>query len=131
MRKRTFNHILNKLFWHILYILPLIVFIICLTFNVNTSGDSEFNFVKSIDVESAIAQVWEVCLPVSSNNVVSQAFDSISVHFNMQYLFGQDSFLNCFFTYYVYVVIFHILVDVLLFIPKLAHKWIGGFIDEE
>lgn len=131
MRKRTFNHIIEKVFWSILYMLPLIIFIICLFLNVNTTGDSEFNHYVTVDVERVFSQVWETCLPISSDNIVSQAFDSVSAHFNMQYLLGQDSFLNNFFTYYVYVVIFHLLVDVLLFIPKFAHKWIGGFINEE
>lgn len=131
MRKRTFNHIVEKLFWSILYMLPLIIFIICLFLNVNTTGDSEFNHFTNIDVDRVFSQVWETCFPISSDNVVSQAFDSFSIYFNMQNLLGQDSFLNNFFTYYVYVVIFHIVIDVVLFVPKLAHKWIRGLIDED
>lgn len=131
MRKRTFNHIIDKVFWSILYMLPLIVFVICLFLNVNTTGESEFNLYTNIDSERVFSQVWESFFIIEPDNIVSQALNDISAYFRMDYLLGSHSFLNNFFTYYIYVVIFHILVDVLLFIPKLAHKWIGGFINEE
>lgn len=131
MRKKTFNHIVDRLFWYIIYLLPIITFIICLFSTKTVTGDSEFNYVQVLDVDSAISQTFDYLIPIGWENVVSQALATFGEYFNIGTMFSAGSFLNGFFTYYVFVVTFHIVVDVVLFVPKLAHKWIGGLIDED
>lgn len=131
MRKRTINHILDKIFWYTLYLLPIIVFIICLLSSKSVTGSSEFEYVQALDLEVAMAQTWEVLVPIVEDSAVSTTIESMASYFNLESWLGVDSFFNNFFTYYIYIIIFHLVVDILLFIPKLSHKWIGGFINEE
>ena len=41
--------------------------------------------------------------------------------------FFQSTDLIIFFTYYICVYLLHLLVDFVIFIPRLAHKWLNHF----
>ena len=111
MRKRTINHFAETIFWNILYFVPILAFLI-LTY---TQGALTLGSVFS-----------SIGLNIAENSI---AFTTLSQ------IFGVDGILPLFastdvlvfLTYYVNVFIAHIFVDFILFIPKLAKKWLNKF----
>lgn len=57
---------------------------------------------------------------------VQEVFDNVS-----QTAFGQTFEINAYLSYCVGVEIFHVLFDVVVFIPRLAHKWISAAVQDD
>lgn len=114
MRRRNFSHALDSIFWYIIYALPFLWYglsFLSATYTPVGLGDF-FNFV-GFDISSSItfttlAEIFGASgiLPLFDNPVVIQIF---------------AWFINC--------LIIHLAVDFLLFIPRLAHKFIGKITD--
>lgn len=123
MRKRTIQFGLDRLMWYIIYLFP--VLLVLLSAVVTPLGD----IITTID-----------------NSPFVSAFTSTDVYTALNELFGTDGLLPMFtgstatlilsyMTYFVHVLIIHLAVDFLVFIPRLAHKWfnkvLGGATDGE
>lgn len=112
MRKRTISCLLDNLMWFLIYMLPLICFIVILC--------------KTGQVTSLSECMSSCGLGVLTNNVVYTALNSI---------FGADGVLPLFvsadillyFSYFVCVWLCHLAVDVLLFLVRYAHKLMDNF----
>lgn len=106
MRKRTLSYIVDKLFWCLVVSLPLIIYALSYVH-------------EGITLANVLSQFG-----ISTNNVVYTALNG---------LFGTGGVLEFFnstevmlyFTYFVAVEIVHLAVDFLVFIPRLAHKFLN------
>lgn len=117
MRKRNIKYLFDTIFWYSLYMLPIIL--LCLNwFRGGILSLSELfsnvglNIVTNNVIYTGLVEMFgagSTILPVFTNNVV------------LEYL-----------TYFIMLMIIHVFVDVLLFIPRWCHKMIdnGGFKDE-
>lgn len=125
MRKRTVSHVADTIFWYGLYFLPILTYLVYV-FAVGQnpsvivpddgSGAYVFNF------DSFISSF----VPITIDNVVFNALYNIFGDVGIVPLFdGNPIFI--FFTYYVSVYLLHLAVDFILFIPKIAHKWLKNF----
>lgn len=114
MRKRTVTHFFDTLMWYLLYLLPIIVFLVALT----------------------SMTLPDLCAYVSGSPI--SAISETFVFKELASLFGSDGILPMFTgsanvfmlyyaTYFVYVMLLHLFVDFLVFIPRLAHKWLSKF----
>lgn len=114
MRKRTINSIADTGMWYLIYLLPLLVLLVAL-------------------INTPIADVWQFV----ENSGFARFSDTI-IFKSLSDIFGESGILplftgntNVFFlyyaTYFVCVMICHLCVDFLLFIPRLAHKWLNKF----
>lgn len=111
MRKRTISYCAETIFWNVVYFIPVICYLILLF----KGGVSTFGSVFET-----------IGLNIATN---STAFTSLSSIFGVNGilpLFANTDLL-VFFTYYINVFIAHIFVDFILFIPKLAKKWMNKF----
>ncbi len=114
MRKKTVKNVCDYVFWYVLYLLPVVLYIVR-AINAETLPTLEQFFVTTFG-------------NVASTNVVYVALQDI---FGLGGVFPvfESNALFYVFTYYVCVYIIHLAVDFLIFIPKIAHKWldnIGG-----
>lgn len=113
MRKRTINHLSDTIFWYLIYLLPVITYCVMLASR------------RGGDVVSISAWFDTLGIPVLSDLVST----------TLAQIFGADGILPLYgsavgipiFSWYVSMMIIHLAVDVLLFIPRLAHKWIDNF----
>lgn len=112
MRNKTANNIADTWFWYLIYAMPFLCYIIaCIRFEPTTIVDY-FN--------------TNLGIVFSSTNVIYTTLTA---------LFGSDGFLTLFgagstalvyiCTWFICCMVFHLVVDLVLFIPRLAHKWIG------
>ena len=115
MRKRTINHVAETIFWNVIYFIPVIAYLILLW----NGGISTFGSVFDT-----------IGLNIATN---STAFSSLASLFGTEGnlpLFANTDLL-VFFAYYINVFIAHIFVDFILFIPKIAKKWMNKFTQGE
>lgn len=125
MKKTTsrFAFKLDKLFWFLVFILPIISWCLYL-FSFNGYGESQASLYSF--------WLWMSNQFVGSNgnsNVVYVTLDSIFGQSGVLPFFGQSVLL--FVTYLVNVEIIHVFFDVIVFIPRLAHKWISKAVQDD
>lgn len=115
MRKRTIKTLADTIFWYALYFLPIIVLLITCIHNPITSVSNVINTLG---------------LNVLQDSIV---FTSLSSIFGTGGVlpFFQSPDILIFFTYYICVYILHLLVDFVIFIPRIAHKWLNHFTQGE
>ena len=115
MRKKTIYQIADKLFWFIVMSLPLLVWMI-------SANNGNGNFA------SVMAE-----LGISSDNIVYSTLDALfgSSENSIIHLFTSGSTTMLFFTYFIIIELVHLFVDFIVFIPRLAHKWMSKFTRSE
>lgn len=110
MRKRNFDNCIDKIFWYIIYALPFLWYGISFLSKTYTPVSmSDFFAFVGFDVTGSITFTTlsdlfgaSGVLPLFANPVVIQLF---------------SWFINCF--------IIHLAVDFLLFIPRIAHRFMA------
>jgi hypothetical protein len=120
MRKKTINNLFDYVLWYLVYLLPLIVWLIILARN-NFNADYTLGYVFS-----------NCGLGIVTNNPITTAlFDLFGTGADAVLPLFSSPDIIYFFTWFAGCVIAHLLVDFLLFIPRLAHKWMHGFIKDD
>lgn len=119
-----FFYKLDKIFWFVISFFPLFSWLIYLF---SFSGyatppltfyawlDQNFGFMGQIQ-NSAIYSTFYQIFSITS---VSSLFPTLSTS------------LMAFFTYLITVEIVHVIYDVIVFIPRLAHKWISKAVQDD
>lgn len=118
MRKRCVNHIADTLMWYLIYLFPL-VFVLCGSV-LNTDAMTFFN---------SFLTWFEIAM---TNNPIYTPLSEIFGATGLMPLFvGNWSFMLYYGTYFVSCMILHLAVDVIVFIPRLAHKYMSVLTREE
>lgn len=111
MKKKTITTLFDKVFWYIVYMLPIVVMLI-LTLK---QGD----FVTIADTFTSLN------LTGIDGSIVYNALFGIFGTGGIMPIFASPDIL-LFMSYFVYANIVHLFVDFILFIPRLAKKWMHG-----
>lgn len=112
MRKKTIKYLCDNIFWYLLYLLPLIIYVIYCFQN--------GAFVPLTDCLTACH------LDVLSNNIIFTSLSSIFGVDGIFPLFNNVDILS-YLSYFVSVFIIHLAVDFLLFIPRFAMSIMDKF----
>lgn len=107
MRKKTINCLIDGIFWGIIWLMPLI----CIALVAHQSG-------SIVNVSQAMS---ECGFSVLTNNFIFEALNSVFGSGGVVELFSSD--ILSYFTYFISISMLHIMVDVLLWLPRLMHKW--------
>ena len=138
MRKRTVTHITKNIFWYIIYLLPLLFFIVQIFSCYSNEGF--FPWFMEVDGDSSNVDLLvdyfnEFMMGfVVHNNPISNVFMDIFSFGGLLPIFNNGATgdgLILYFSYFVGVYLIHLCVDFLLFIPKLCHKWMNSFTSTE
>lgn len=108
-RKSRFSNKVEKIFWTITLLLPVIVYLTIYS-KTGASAPSFFAFLETFSPFPYVANI----------------FDSIT-----EKVFGETFALTNYLSYMVGVELFHIFYDVVVFIPRLAHKWISKAVQDD
>lgn len=110
MRQRTQKNLFDNIFWYLIYLLPIIIWIV-VSFRTGTiislSTALDTMGLKVLDNNQIIANLSEIF----GNSGVIPMFASADVLLYM--------------AYFISVYLIHLFVDFLLFIPRIAHKWLN------
>lgn len=113
MRKKTVNHLADTIFWYVVYFLPIIIYLLIFY----RQGATNITFEAIFDAYG---------LGITENNIIVTTLNSI---------FGANGILPLFkdigiiymLAWFSSCLIIHLAIDVLLFIVRLAHKWINTY----
>lgn len=116
MRKRTIKNVADTIFWYVLYFLPVICFVL-ITYAQQGRAD-----IQSFMGFDQYMELWGV----TSGPIVETLGAIFGDGGEVIQLFSEWGIFS-FLQWYVGVYLLHLCVDFLLFIPRLAHKWMNGF----
>ncbi len=118
MRKRTISCLFDNIMWYLLYLLPLVVYL--------------FVVIRTGNLLSLSSAMNTAGLGILESNVIFNSLNSLFGSAGVMPLFVSTDLL-LYFSYFISVWLCHLAVDVLLFIVRLAHKFMdcfGGAKDE-
>ena len=116
MRKKTFVMILDRVIWAFIALLPVLAFLLVpLGYSINGSGTS-LTLPLFADVLGQFV--------INDSNFVYTCLDDMFGANGVIAFFELNSPILLYFSYFIIVEIMHLFVDFILFIPKLAHKWL-------
>ncbi len=118
MRKRTMSNFFDYLFWFIVAVLPLLVFLFqFLSYRLSSSSESLpslLSFMQSFGI--------------SDSSVIYTALSQLFGFGGILPFFSEsNNTVLLYLSYFVTVEIVHLAVDFLLFVPRLCHKWLEVF----
>lgn len=116
-----FAHKLDKIFWFFISFAPLVFYALYL---VSHFKQSEY-FSFYVFLSNYLGLFF------SSNNVFSSIFSSILGPSGIFPVFSAQSGWLVLFSYLATVEVVHTLFDVIVFIPRLAHKWISKAVQDD
>ena len=110
MRERTQKNLFDNIFWYLIYLLPLIIWVVV-----------SFRTGNIVSLSNALETMG---LKVLENNQILT---------NLSEIFGSNGVLPLFvstdillyISYFICVFLIHLFVDFLLFIPRITHKWLN------
>lgn len=119
-----FSHKLDSLFWWIIRLLPLI-FIVLMFWGIARNGTVE-NYSDG-SVYTRFSYVFRTWAYGWEGSPIYRALKIVfcGVNAPLPITATADSDLLLYFTYLINVELIHIMVDFLLFIPRLCHKWMS------
>lgn len=112
MRKRSINNFFESLLWYSVYLLPIVMF-----------------FVLTVVMKKpfAFSEIFELIgLNIASESVVYTALVGVCGFDGVFPMFVSSDIL-IYFTYLIYIFVIRLLVEFIIFIPKLSHKWLLRF----
>lgn len=122
MRKRTIANLVDSFFWLLVAILPIVLYLItCLSYKLQSSTDTLTAFLPFMKN-----------LGLMDSGIIYKSLSDLFGTGGILPLFSADNnAILVFLSYFVSVEIVHLAVDFLLFIPRLAHKYMNTFTQNE
>lgn len=117
MRKRNIACLADTIFWYLIYLLPIIAYLLCL------SNEGFFGFTDTVNFSEFLLTFTDLNL---SNPVADFIYKIFGAEQGLIPIFN-DSDVLVIFTWFIYVYLLHLMVDFILFIPRLCHKWMKAF----
>lgn len=115
---------LDKIFWFVISFLPLFSWLVYL-FSFSSYTASPLTFYAWLD------QNFGFMGQVHNSAIYSTLYQIFSIT-SVKSLFPVlSTSLMAFFTYLVTIEIVHVVYDVIIFIPRLAHKWISKAVQDD
>lgn len=119
-----FSYKLDKIFWFVISFFPLFSWLIYL-FSFSDYAKSPLTFYAWLEQNFGF-------LGQISNSVIYSTFYQIFSITSVNSLFpALSTSLLAFFSYLVTVEIVHVLYDIIVFIPRLAHEWISKAVQND
>lgn len=119
-----FFYKLDKIFWFIISLFPLFSWLIYL-FSFSGYAASPLTFYVWLEQNFAFMG------QVSHSAIYSTLYQIFSITSIASLFPALSTSLMAFFTYLITVEIVHVIYDVIIFIPRLAHKWISKAVQDD
>lgn len=120
MKKKTISYVADTVFWYLLYFFPVIAYLLFLIAE-PSSGTAVINlyeFFNSLGINF-----------LGTGNVFLSALNQMFGVTGILPLFNSELPFY-FFVWFASTYLIHLVIDFLLFIPRLAHKWMNYFTKE-
>ena len=110
MREKTQKNLFDNIMWYLIYLLPIVIWLAV-----------SFRTGNLVSLSSAMSTMgFEV---LQTNQILTSLVDLFSIGGILPLFVSSDIIL--YMTYFISVFLIHLCVDFILFIPRLAHKWLN------
>lgn len=114
MRKRSISYLIDAGFWLIVSLLPVLFYMIQpLAYELTSASDTLPTFAQTM-----------ATFGINNTNYLYVAIMDIFGDQGLMPFFSSDSVVVLFLSYFILIQLLHVFVDFVLFIPRLAHKWL-------
>lgn len=113
MRQRTIKNIADRLFWLVVALLPVLIYL---------GTFLSYRFASVSETLPSFAE-FMANFGVSQTSIVFTSMSDLFGADGILPLFANNNAILLYMAYFVSVEIVHLAVDFLVFIPRLAHKW--------
>lgn len=139
MRKRTINYCFDKILWGIIMLLPIILYLAFIIFYLNgqRSFEPEISVLMGSLPSFSFFDVMSTLFGWFSNytfqdSVIYNVFYTIfTEYFSFAFDDSFDGFILWYAVYIMMVEFLHILVDVILLLPRICRKFLDKFKAED
>lgn len=122
MTSRKFIRFTYRILWIFLLMLPFIAFVLFNTGALNSDSNSSFEIIP-------ISHIISLYFDIQPISFISDALNTLASYQGFDFL-ASGTFFNVYGSYMIAVTLLRLIVDVLLFIPRLALKWMGKPVEE-
>lgn len=119
-----FSYKLDKIFWFVLSLFPLFSWLIYL-FSFSDYANFPLTFYDWLE------QTFGFMGQIQNSAIYSTLYQIFSITSVTSLFPALSTSLLAFFTYLITVEIVHVIYDVIIFIPRLAHKWISKAVQDD
>lgn len=119
-----FSYKLDKIFWFVISFLPLFSWLVYL-FSFSSYAESPVSFYTWLE------QNFGFMGHITNSVIYSTLYQIFSITSVTSLFPVLSTSLLAFFTYLITVEIVHVIYDVIVFIPRLAHKWISKAVQDD
>ena len=120
MRKRTVNFLADTIFWYLIYFLPVVAWLLFLIAEPSST-------TTPIDFATFMSSIG---FGFVNDNIIITSLSGLFGSGGVLPIFSSNTPLLIF-TWFICAIIVHLAVDFLVFIPRLAHKWLNTFTTRE
>lgn len=114
MRKRSISYLIDAGFWLIVSLLPVLFYMIQpLAYELTSASDTLPTFAQTM-----------ATFGINNTNYLYVAIMDIFGDQGLMPFFSSDSVVVLYLSYFILIQLLHVFVDFVLFIPRLAHKWL-------
>lgn len=113
MKKNNVLDILDNVFWYIIYLLPLVAYLI----SICGHGDNTLTIIE----------YFNDFFSLSGSNMILTTLLDIFGSDGVFSILDDSSYVFSIVSYFVTCFLIHLAIDVLLFIPRLCHYWMEAF----
>ena len=139
MRKRTINYCFDKILWGIIMLLPIILYLAFIIFFLNGQRDLGVSFggttdmLQNMSFYQVMATVfgWFYDLTPEDNLFFNTLHTIFYDYFQFEFDGSSLSFILWYAVYIMMVEFLHILVDVILLLPRICRKFLDKFKAED
>lgn len=110
MREKTQKNLFDNIMWYGLYLLPLLIWLVV-----------SFRTGEIVGLSSAMSSMG---LEIFTTNQIFISLSDIFATTGILPLFASSDII-LYMSYFISVFLIHLFVDFILFIPRLAHKWLN------
>lgn len=111
MRKRNVSYLIDKLFWTFICVLPFLIWLIVI------ARTGQLSSLIDVMTDSHL-------IPLMNNSIYTTLSDVFGASGVVPLVQNADILL--YFSYFICITLIHLLVDFLLFIPRIAMNWLDN-----
>lgn len=123
MRKRTMLIVIDKLMWLFILLLPVIAYFLQ-PLGYSIGGGTALSGLSGNAINMPTFADLLSQFGINGDNIVYTSLQDLFGSDGIIHLFYTDSALLLYFSYFISVELVHLAIDFLLFIPRLAQKWL-------
>lgn len=124
MKKKTVLILVDRIFWAIILLLPILYWLIS-PVGYSIGGGTALSGLSGSTISMVGLGDVLGTFGIDTNNFIYGVFNDLFGVNGVVPFFIVDSSLLLYFVYIVIVEILHLMIDFLIFIPRLSHKWLN------